>query len=129
MNYADLGHVQGHLAVHFRLEDQSVAAVINPADKFVLAFAEAFSVFGEPKKPRTRRLLYRKKRDTKRVLDENAREVLQRHNRSDGENLMPLKGARSMLPDQARRHWRSLIPNPGRRWEKRRRRRTRRSPS
>ena len=55
--------------------------------------------------------------------------VLRRHNRSDGENLMPLKGARSMLPDQARRHWRSLIPNPGRRWEKRRRRRTRRPPS
>jgi hypothetical protein len=93
------------------------------------SIAEMFGVLGEIKNPKLQRLLQRKKREKKRVLDGDAWDVLRQYNRSDGVNLMPMKGAMSMLPDEARRHWRGMIPNPSGRWKRRRRRRTRRRPT
>ena len=127
VNYGDLGHVQGHLAVHFRLEEDSVARITDPSESFGVAMAEFFSVFGSIKNPKVRRLMHRDKRSKRRVLDEKAWEILRQHNRSDGQNLMPLIGMRSMLPDQARHHWRRMILNPGGRWRKKRRRRVQKS--
>ena len=124
-----LGHVQGHLAVHFRLEDGAVAPMTDPWELAGASLGDIFGSSGGSKNPKLRRLVHRKKREKKRVVDEDALAVLRRHNRSDGENLLPLKGAVSMIPEEARRHWRSMIPNPGRRWKKKRRRRKRRRPT
>lgn len=49
--------------------------------------ATVFSVLGEIKNPKLRRLMHQEKRSKRRVLDEEAWEVLQRHSRSDGKKL------------------------------------------
>ena len=124
----DLGHVQGHLAVHFRLQDEPVAAITDdPIEQLGLVFAEFGSVFGELKNPKLRRLLHRKKRSKKRTLDEGAEQVLKRFRRLDGTAFLPVRGGNTMSLEAAQRHWRSLIPNPGRRRAVRKRRRRRRS--